>query len=107
MLKIGRYKVAFGRVVWLQTRVPTRVWHFLWFWFFREARPWDVDKKQQFPQGTSMEHEGRVYRYWRAPCTLPKGSWVTEDGLVKDGEVKIAGQSEQNTGKEVNNAECH
>ncbi|GAH41938.1 unnamed protein product [marine sediment metagenome] len=66
MLKIGRYGIAFGRTFWLQTRVPTRLWHFLCFWFIKEARPQDVDKKQQFPIGTKLEHEGRVYRYWRA-----------------------------------------
>lgn len=71
MLKIGRYGVALGPVVWFQTKVPTRLWHFLCFWFIKEVRPSDIDpfsmtKKQQFPLGTQMEQEGREYRYWKA-----------------------------------------
>jgi len=66
MLKIGRYGIALGPVLWFQTKVPTRVWHFLCFWFIKEARPNDVDRKQQFPIGTPMEQEGRKYRYWKA-----------------------------------------
>lgn len=70
MLKIGRYGIAFGRVLWFQTQVPTRVWHFLWFWFLKEARPHDVDKVQQFLTGTPLQHEGRVYRYWKAETNI-------------------------------------
>lgn len=88
MIKIGRYRFYFTRYHWLQTHGPTRVKKVLFMRIIWEARPTDIDKKKQFPLGTPMEHEGRVYRYWRAPCTVPKGSWVTEDGLVKDGEVK-------------------
>ena len=66
MLRFGRYGIAFGRTAWFQTKAPARLWHFLWFWFFKEARRWDVDHKQQFPLNTPMEHEGRVYRYWKA-----------------------------------------
>jgi len=67
MLKIGRYGIAFiSRVFWIQTRAPIRTWHFLFFWFFKEARPQDIDKKQQFPLGTPMEHEGRTYHYYKA-----------------------------------------
>lgn len=66
MLKIGRYGIAFGRVFWLQTKATTRIWHFLWFWFFKEARSHDVDKERKFPIGTLMEQEGRRYRYWKA-----------------------------------------
>lgn len=79
MLKIGRYGLAFGWAFWFQTTVPTRVWHFLWFWFIKEARPNDVDKKQQFPLGTLMKHEGRRYWYWRAPCDVKKGQVVMTD----------------------------
>jgi len=35
MLKIGRYGIALGPVLWFQTKVPTRVWHFLCFWFIK------------------------------------------------------------------------
>ena len=87
-MKIGRYKIYFTSRHWLQTFGPTRVKKILFMTIYWEARPSDVDKVQQFPLGTPLRHEGRVYRYWRAPCTLPKGSWVTEDGLVKDGEVR-------------------
>ncbi len=69
MLKIGRYGIAFGPILWLQTRGPTTVRHFLWFWFLKEARPHDVDKEPQFtfgPLGTLLEQKGRVYRYWKA-----------------------------------------
>lgn len=77
MFKIGRYGIAFGRFLWVQTKAPTRIWHFLrWFWFLKEARPQDVDKVQQFPPGTPMEHEGRVYHYWKAGEDINKGKYV-------------------------------
>ncbi len=63
---IGRYGVAFGRVIWLQTQVPTSIRHFLFFWLFKEARTWDDDKDQKFPPGTSMEYDGTFYRYYKA-----------------------------------------
>ncbi len=94
-LRIGRYRIAFGRYGWFPARGPTRIWHFLCFWLFKGARHTDIDKRQQFPLGTPLEHEGRVYRYWRAPCDLPKGSCVTEDGLVKDGEVRYRWPSDR------------
>ena len=65
MFKIGRYGIAFGRTLWLQTKAPTRIWHFLWFWFLKEARPHDVDR-EKLPIDTLMEQEGRKYRYWKA-----------------------------------------
>ena len=78
-MRIGRYGIAFGRVFWFQTRVPTRVWHFLcFFWVFKEARPQDVDKKQQFPLRTPMD-EGRVYRYWKAGEDLRCYSLVDDE----------------------------
>jgi len=76
MLKIGRYGIALGRTFWLQTRGPTRVWHFLCFWFIKEARPHDVDKEQQFPIGTLLAHEGRRFRYWKASDDVNKGELV-------------------------------
>lgn len=82
MLKIGRYGIAFGRVLWFQTQVPTRVWHFLWFWFLKEARPHDVDKVQQFLTGTPLQHEGRVYRYWKAGKDVVRDESVGEKGNV-------------------------
>ena len=64
-MKIGRYDIKFGRNALIQTRGPTTVCPFLCFLIFKEARPWDVDKKQQFPPGTGMDHEGRSYRYYK------------------------------------------
>ncbi|MBA7585764.1 hypothetical protein ES708_27753 [subsurface metagenome] len=66
MLKIGRYRIAFGRYCWGQTYVPTTVRHFLCFWILKEARPTDVDKEQRFPIGTKLEQEGRKYRHYKA-----------------------------------------
>lgn len=65
MLRIGRYGIAFGRTQRVQTRVPTKFWHFLLFWFCKEARPQDLDRVPQFPPGTVLEYEGRVYHYWK------------------------------------------
>ena len=76
-MKIGRYEIKFGKYFWLQTRAPTTIRHFLCFWIFKEAKPTDVDKKQQFPLGTPME-EGRVYRYWKADTDLQPGEEVGE-----------------------------
>lgn len=76
MLRIGRYGIAFGRTFWFQTRGPARVWHFLWFWFIKEARPHDVDRKQKYPLGTLLEHEGRRFRYRKASNDVKKGNLV-------------------------------
>ena len=70
-MKIGRYGLFFGRVLWMQTRKPTRVWHKLWFWFTKEVNPGDVDleqtdEKRQFHDGAEVERGGRRYRYWKA-----------------------------------------
>ncbi|HUV52821.1 MAG TPA: hypothetical protein VMW64_07080 [Dehalococcoidia bacterium] len=80
MLKIGRYGIDFGLTFWFQTRVPTRVRHFLCFWFIKEARPTDHDKTPQFPFWTPMEHEGRKYRYCKA------GEDIVVNDLVKENE---------------------
>ena len=77
-MKIGRYEIKFGKYVWIQTLAPTTVRRFLCFWIFKEARPQDVDQKPQFPPGTLMEQEGRVYRYWRA------GEDVVRDESVRE-----------------------
>ncbi len=85
MLKIGRYGIALGRTFWVQTRVAMSIRHFLYFWFIREARPQDLDKKQRFPPNTFMEYEGRRYRYWKAPKDIGKGQVVI---------IKMADQEE-------------
>lgn len=74
MIRIGRYRVAFGRTSWLQTRAPTTVRRFLCFWIFEEAKSQDIDKKQQPSFGALLEQEGRRYRYWRACEELRKDS---------------------------------
>lgn len=81
MFKIGRYGIAFGRVLRLQAEVPTKVRHFLWFWFLKEARSTDVDKKQEFPlgfPGTTMIEDGRRYRYFKAEKGYKAGQVVME-----------------------------
>ncbi|KKL87782.1 hypothetical protein LCGC14_1931230 [marine sediment metagenome] len=73
MLKIGRYGIAFGPVFWVQTGRPAQVWHRLYFWFIKEARPDDIDTERHFLPNTLLEHEGRRYRYWRqGPTTEGK-----------------------------------
>ena len=62
-MKFGRYEIKFGKYFWIQPPAPNTWRRFLCFWIFKEARPWDVDKKQQFLPGTPLEHEGRTYRY--------------------------------------------
>lgn len=79
MIRFGRHGIAFGPVLWFQTRVPTKAWHFWWFWFFKEARPDDVDEEQQFPVNTLMEYEGRKFRYWKAGEDICCGSVVKEE----------------------------
>jgi hypothetical protein len=79
-MKLGRYKIKFGRYCWIQTRAPTTARRFLCFWLFKEARLEDVDSKQQFPLGTRLEHEGRVYHYYRA------GSNISVDRIITDTE---------------------
>ena len=69
MWKIGRWKIVFGPVLWFEAKMPTEIHHFLWFWFLREARPGDIDKKQRFPIRTTMDHEGRRYYYYKAVRT--------------------------------------
>lgn len=66
MIKIGRYRLAFGNVVWFQTYVPARVRHFLWFWLLEEVKLTDIDKKPKFSLGTPMQYEGRKYFYMKA-----------------------------------------
>ncbi|MBA7642161.1 hypothetical protein ES703_49849 [subsurface metagenome] len=76
MLKIGRYGIAFGRTFWVQTLGPAKVWHFLWFWFIKVASLHDVDRKQKYPVGTLLEHEGRRFKYFKASDDIKKGEVV-------------------------------
>lgn len=80
MLEIGRYRIAFGRYPWFQTRGPTTVRCLLGIlWILKEARPSDVDKKKRFPLGTPLVgQDGRVYRYWKADKSYRKGEVVIE-----------------------------
>lgn len=85
MLRFGRYGVAFGPVLWFQTKKPTRVWHFLWFWFTKEVNPNDVnleqvDERRRFLAGSEVVRKGRRYRYWKADKDMGKGEvvWVPE-----------------------------
>lgn len=84
-MKFGRYRITFGgSTFWLQTQGPTTVRRFLCFWIFKEARPNDVDKEQQFPVGTEMEHEGRRYYYWKAGEEIGKGLYVSHERKASD-----------------------
>ncbi|GAI73200.1 unnamed protein product [marine sediment metagenome] len=85
-MKIGRYEIKFGKYVWIQTRAPTTVRHFLFFWLFKEARPrpWDIDKKQKFTPGTGMEYEGTKYRYYRAGSDISVGQNLTPNKEIKN-----------------------
>ncbi len=78
-MKIGRYRIAFGWAAWIQTKAPVRVWHFLFVWVFREIKPTDIDKKRQFPPGTTMEYEGQRYHYMKAGENIPHDELVKEN----------------------------
>lgn len=75
-MRLGRYEIHFGPVIQFQTKMPVTVRHFLWFWFIREARPTDVDKKPRFPDHTEMEYGGRHYRYFKANKDMKRGEVV-------------------------------
>ena len=80
MLKIGRYKIAFGWVCWIQTYRPTTARCILGFiWVFKEAKPTDIDKKKRFPLGTPMTYEGRRYHYYRAGKDIHVGDAVEKE----------------------------
>lgn len=84
MLKIGRYGIALGQVLWFQTKVPTRVWHLWRFWFTKEVNPNDVnleqvDEKRRFLAGAEVEREGRLYRYLKAGKDIESHAFVVED----------------------------
>ncbi len=64
-MKFGRYRITFTKYSWGKIPWPYYVRRFLCFWVLKEARPWDLDDKPQFPPGTPMEYEGRRYRYWK------------------------------------------
>lgn len=89
-LKLGRYQIKFGRCLRIQTGISLpytarRILSFIWI--IKEARPKDVDhvdQKQQFPLGTRLEHEGRVYQYYRAGSNISVDRIITEDFEVKE-----------------------
>lgn len=83
MFKFGRYTIAFGWTFWIQTQVPTMVRHFLFIWFFKEARPEDIDKEPQFPPGTRMVYEGQKFRYLKAEHNMNKGEIVMMPKVTK------------------------
>jgi len=80
MVKIGRCRIAFGWACWIQTYRPTAVRRYLWFiWVFKEAKPEDIDEKQQFPLGTPMTYEGIKYHYYKAEKDINVGSAVKKE----------------------------
>jgi len=66
MIRLGRYRIAFGNTFWLQSNSPIKVRYFLRFWLLKESRSTDIDKKKEFPLGTQLEENGRRYYYYRA-----------------------------------------
>ena len=64
-INIGRYWFAFGDFVGLQITKPMQIWHWWRFWFGKEARPEDIDKKQKYPLNTLLIKDDRKYRYWK------------------------------------------
>ena len=72
MIRLGRYKIAFGRFFFSQLHGPTTVRCFPFFCVLKEARPTDVDRKPQFPLGTPMQLEGRSFRYYKAGGEHPE-----------------------------------
>lgn len=86
MLKIGRYGIALGQVLWFQTKVPTRVRHLWRFWFTKEVNPNDVnleqvDEKRKFLAGAEVERGGRLYRYLKASKDIESHAFVVEDQI--------------------------
>ncbi|MBA7645461.1 hypothetical protein ES703_53219 [subsurface metagenome] len=82
-MKIRRYGIAFGRDSFRRVAAnwiphPFRVWRFLCFYIFKEARPQDIDKKQQFPLGTPMEYEGLRYHYYKAGSDIVVGPVIPD-----------------------------
>ncbi len=73
MLRIGKYRIYFTSYHWVQTYGPTRVKKILFMTVYWEARPTDVDKEQQFLLRTPLQHEGRLYRYYRAKKDMKDG----------------------------------
>jgi len=69
MLKIGRY-------FWVQTKAPTIVRHFLWFWVLKEARPLDVDRQRRWDLGTRLQNEEGCWRYAWTSVKLRRGTIV-------------------------------
>ena len=69
-MKIGRYRIFLGSYNWFQTKEPVVISHFLFFTIVREARPWDLSRKKQFPLGTVMNYEGKQYKYSKASSNI-------------------------------------
>jgi len=66
MFKFGRYRIGFGfSTIFFQTQAPTTIRHFLFVWILKEARHTDVSRVAQFPPGTRMNVDGRIYRYYK------------------------------------------
>ena len=80
-MKIGRYRINFGRCLWIQigTSFPITARRFLFFiWIIKYARPEDVDEKPQFPLGTKMKVGGTTYRYMKAAEPIKPGMRVNQ-----------------------------
>ena len=84
-MKVGRYRIVFGRYFWIQTRLSMTVRRFLCFTILKEVHLDEIDKKQEFPIGTGVKYKGRKYFYCKAGAEKIEGAVVT--GEIK-GETK-------------------
>ena len=66
-MRIGRYRILFGRHVWFQTCKPTVYRQYLGFiWILEEVDVNQVTDKPTHKLGTEAYCEGRKYRYYKA-----------------------------------------
>ena len=80
MIEIGRYKIVFGNYFWMQTDKPFSARRFLFFfWVLKEANPDEIDTKPQFPLGTKMMHEGKMYWYVKMEKPTRKSELIKEN----------------------------
>lgn len=85
IVKIGGYTIKIGGYFWMHPLLPIQIYHFLWFWLFKEARPTDIHRKQKFPLGTQLNYEERCYHYYKAGANIKKDNLIR----IKDcGEAK-------------------
>ncbi len=78
-MRIGKYRISLGRTFFIQSLEDLLVWHFFGLWITKEISPLDIDKKQQFPLGTTMTYKGVRYYYGKLAAPLKKDELIKED----------------------------